>query len=246
MDHISNHSSTDRSAAPPAATPRLSVIVPLARGEAAWRALVWQLAQALPADSEVIVVHAEAQPLPALPAASCALRQLASPPGRARQQNLGAQAACGQWLWFVHADSRLMPPTLPALQRFLRRPDDALGFFDLRFDRDGPRLAALNAWGANRRSHWLKMPFGDQGLLLPAHCFAALGGFDEHVRYGEDHLLVWAARHAGLPIAAIGAPLLTSARKYARHGWWRTTARHLWLTAIQAWPQWRRLRSGSR
>ncbi|MDQ6646371.1 MAG: glycosyltransferase family 2 protein [Pseudomonadota bacterium] len=222
---------------------QLSVIVPLAPNETAWRGLIDQLAAALPDGCEVIVVHADAQPLPQLPWSPRAiLRQYASVAGRARQQNLGAQAAHGHWLWFLHADSQLRRETLPALRQFLHRGDDALGYFELAFDRDGPRLAALNAWGANLRSHWLKMPFGDQGLLLPARRFAALGGFDESARYGEDHLLVWAARRAGLPIVGVGAALQTSARKYARHGWWRTTGRHLWLTLIQAWPQWRRLR----
>ena len=222
---------------------RLSVIVPLAPDETAWRPLLDQLAEGLPDDSEVILVHADAPPLSPLPSSTrSTLRRIGSLTGRARQQNTGAEAARGRWLWFVHADSRLQPETLAALQRFTRRANDALGFFDLSFGRDGPRLAALNAWGANLRSHWLKMPFGDQGLVLPAHCFTALGGFDEHVRYGEDHLLVWTARRAGLPIVGVGAALRTSARKYAQHGWWRTTALHLWLTLIQAWPQWRRLR----
>ncbi|MDQ2971992.1 MAG: DUF2064 domain-containing protein, partial [Pseudomonadota bacterium] len=47
---------------------------------------------------------------------------------------------------------------------------------------------------------------------------------------------------AGLPIVGIGAPLLSSARKYAREGWLRTTAKHLVLTARQAWPHWRMAR----
>jgi rSAM/selenodomain-associated transferase 2 len=222
---------------------RLSVIVPLAPGETAWRRLIDQLAEGLPEDSEVILVHTDTPPWPSLPSsARSTLHQISTPPGRARQQNSGAQAARGRWLWFLHADSRLLPETLPALRRFTQRADDALGFFELAFSRDGPRLAALNAWGANLRSHWLKMPFGDQGLVLPAHSFNTLGGFDERVRYGEDHLLVWTARRAGLPIVGVGAPLQTSARKYAQHGWWRTTSRHLWLTLVQAWPQWRRLR----
>lgn len=221
---------------------RLSVIVPLAPGETAWRQLLAQLAAGLPDDCEVILVHADAQPPPLPWPARSTLRQLASLAGRAQQQNSGARYARGQWLWFVHADSQLRPETLPALRRFTQREDDALGFFDLAFSRDGPRLAALNACGANLRSHWLKMPFGDQGLLLPAHRFTALGGFDERVRKGEDHLLVWAARRAGLPVVGVGAALQTSARKYALHGWWRTTSRHLWLTAVQAWPQWRSLR----
>jgi rSAM/selenodomain-associated transferase 2 len=220
---------------------KLSVIVPLAPGELAWLALLAQL-RALPEGSEVIVVHADSsrQPVGQWPT-TIPLRHCETAPGRARQQNLGAGVARGRWLWFVHADSQLLPATLPALQRFIARTHDALGYFDLRFDNDGPRLAVLNAWGANLRSHWLKLPFGDQGLLLPAARFATLGGFDERADYGEDHLLIWTARAAGLPIESVGAPLRTSARKYARQGWLRTTVRHGWLTARQAWPAWRSL-----
>ncbi len=59
-------------------------------------------------------------------------------------------------------------------------------------------------------------------------------------------LMAWAARRAGIPLRRIGARLFTSARKYERGGWAATTARHLWLTAAQAWPEWRRLRGGAR
>lgn len=221
---------------------QLSVIVPLAPDEPRWRDLLTQL-HGLPSESEIIVVHADTIDASDIECVGMIpVRHLASPIGRARQQNAGAGAASGHWLWFLHADSRLLPATLPALARFLQRSDDALGYFNLRFDGDGPRLTALNAWGANLRSRWFGMPFGDQGLILPASRFAALGGFDETARYGEDHLLVWAVRRAGLPMARVGAPLRTSARKYVRHGWCRTTLRHLRLTLAQAWPQWRSLR----
>jgi rSAM/selenodomain-associated transferase 2 len=221
---------------------QLSVIVPLALGETIWLRLIDQLA-ALPTASEIIVVHADALAanVPQI-SGDTPVYHLTSLPGRARQQNAGARQARGRWLWFVHADSQLQPGTLPALQSFIAAPDDALGWFDLEFDRDGPRLAALNAWGANLRSRWLQLPFGDQALLLPAARFAQLDGFDESARLGEDHLLVWAAHRAGLPVRRIGAPIRTSARKYARSGWWRTTLRHWRLTLAQAWPAWRRLR----
>jgi len=218
---------------------QLSVIVPLAPAEIEWPTLLRELA-ALPPSSEIILVHSAAVPPqiePALP--GMRVQHTACAPGRAHQQNHGASLAHGRWLWFVHADSRLQPHTLPALERFIRRDEPALGFFELAFRRDGPRLAALNAWGANLRSRWLKLPFGDQGLPLPASQFAALGRFDETVNFGEDHLLVWAAHHAGLPIVAVGATLQTSARKYAQHGWLRTTLRHWKLTLQQAWPAWR-------
>lgn len=152
--------------------------------------------------------------------------------------------ASGHWLWFLHADSRLRPESLRELQRFLAEGIDALGWFKLAFRRDGPRWTALNAWGANLRSRWLGLPFGDQGLVLPKHCFEALHGFNEQARLGEDHQLVWAAHHAGLPFRRISAALETSARKYAQHGWLTTTLRHWRLTVAQLWPAWREARRG--
>jgi rSAM/selenodomain-associated transferase 2 len=225
--------------------PSLSVIVPLAPAESEWQPLLEQLA-ALPAGSEVIVVCADdvsRLPPTAWPT-QLRYRACRSEPGRARQQNLGASMASGDWLWFVHADSRLRAETLRELQRFIAQGSDALGWFTLAFRRDGPRWTALNAAGANWRARWLGLPFVDQGLLLPRSCFEALHGFDEQAAYGEDHLLVWAARRAGLPLRHIPAVLETSARKYARHGWWRTTWRHWRLTVAQAWPAWRGMRGG--
>ncbi|MGA7964885.1 MAG: TIGR04283 family arsenosugar biosynthesis glycosyltransferase [Gammaproteobacteria bacterium] len=221
----------------------LSVIVPLAPGETEAGKLLNQLT-ALPAGSEVIVVRTENCPesRPENWPATLAYREYTQLVGRARQLNLGAQIARGHWLWFLHADSRLLEPTLPALQRFITSPDDALGWFDLRFRHDGPRLVMLNAIGANLRAHWLGMPFGDQGLIIPKSRFDTIGGFDENVPYGEDHLLVWAARRAGLPLRPVGAPLQTSARKYTHHGWLNTTVTHWRLTVAQAWPEWLRNR----
>ncbi|HXS73704.1 MAG TPA: DUF2064 domain-containing protein [Rhodanobacteraceae bacterium] len=231
---------------------RLSVIVPLAPGESEWMALRDQLG-ALGAEVEVIVVHpvrAGAAHDPgdesfAAPRTAAAWRQIESPCGRARQLNAGARAANGDWLWFLHADSRLHARTLPALRAFVAREESALGYFDLRYRDDGPWLTRLNAFGANLRARALGLPFGDQGFVLPAAWFARLNGYDENAPCSEDHLLVWQARAASLPVRRVGAPLWSSARKYANEGWWRTTARHLILTARQAWPQWRSKRAGA-
>lgn len=222
---------------------QLSVVVPLAPGETAWRGLVEQLA-ALPHGSEVILVQTDSRTLtaPELWPPEVGFRTCTAPPGRARQQNVGAQAARGHTLWFVHADSRLQSHTLSALNGFLAAQPDALGYFNLSFADDGPRLAALNAWGANLRARWLHLPFGDQALLLSKRHFAELGGFDETLGYGEDHMLVWAAHRIHLPVVSTGGTISTSARKYARHGWLRTTWRHWRLTWAQAWPAWRALR----
>lgn len=218
---------------------RLSVIVPLAPGEDEWRGLVAQLEAVIDNDCELILVAAG----DAVAWTSRFPQQtLACEAGRACQLNVGARAGRGEFLWFLHADTRLSPGAWPALQSFVARGEKALGWFDLAFRRDGPPPVRLNAWGANLRSRYLKLPFGDQGFIVPAALFAELGGFDEQAAYGEDHLLVWAVRRAGYRVVPVGALLSTSARKYARHGWGRTTLRHVWLTAVQAYPRWRALK----
>lgn len=232
-----------------APVPRLSVIIPVAPADMDEVPLLLGQLVALPEPPEILVCRADGTTRPAafcITTAPQPIVDVVSPPGRARQMNAGGQRARGEWLWFLHADSVLSPDVWPALRAFLQRDEDAMGYFDLVFRHDGPRLAVLNAWGANLRSRLLGLPFGDQGLVLRRARWRALGGFDEAAAYGEDHLLVWAAHAAGLPLHRIPARLATSARKYQRHGWLATTLAHWRLTAVQAWPHWRQTRGKRR
>lgn len=211
---------------------RLAVIVPVGPGDSLSPALRAQL-DALPEAAQIFVVHAgdaHAAPSPGLP-----WRILHAPRGRASQQNAGAREADREWLWFLHADCVLAAETLPALARFIDTHTNALGYFDLRFLDDGPARMRVNAFGTWLRSRWLGLPFGDQGFVLPRAAFERLGGFDSALAIGEDHDLIWRARRAQLPLRPVGAPLFTSARKYAEHGWWKTTAWHVAETWRQAW-----------
>ncbi len=210
---------------------KLSVIVPLAPGDDAWRRLAPDFA-ALPEASEVIFVGPER---PAdLPAR---VRWVDSPRGRGRQMNAAAATAQGEFLWFLHADSRIPMGAVQRLALALEAEPGALHFFDLAFGHDAPRLMALNEAAAWLRSHYLKLPFGDQGLCLARALFENLGGFPEEAPYGEDHLLVWRALRQGIEIRAVGARLVTSARKYRDKGWLKTTLRHQLLTYRQALPE---------
>lgn len=219
----------------------LSVIVPVGPGDAAWRGLLPALA-ALPPDAELRLVACrgedvaqdELQAARRLPADRA---WLLAPLGRATQMNAGAAATRGAVLWFVHADTRFEDPqrAVASVLATAAAHPAALGFLDLRFAADGPAATAINAAGAWIRSRWLRMPFGDQGLFMARTTFARLGGFDAALPAAEDHALVWAARRDGVPLRAAGASITTSARRYAEHGWARTTLRHLVLTARQAW-----------
>jgi len=161
--------------------------------------------------------------------------------------NRGAEQARRPFLWFLHADSRINGDAVTALQASIEAHPDAILYFDLEFQSDGPKLARLNARGVRFRSRCLGLPFGDQGLCLSRELFSRLGRFNEEVAYGEDHLLIWSARRERVPILPVGTVIATSARKYATNGWLATTALHTWRTWKQAIPEfaklvWSRLR----
>lgn len=223
------------------------MIIPLARHEKDWWDLLPDLAS-LPSESEIILALShDAEPL-TLPQIQIGqnIRQVREGDGRGPQMNAAVRAAKGDLLWFLHADSRLHSDTIAALLRRAAEYPGRLLYGDLAFLADATPLMKLNEIGGWFRSHLLGMPFGDQGLCISKKLFHAVGGYPEDLHYGEDHVFVWRARQQGIRIQPIGAPVFTSARKYRERGWIRTTARHLWLTLRQAWPEWCKLLTGGK
>ena len=219
------------------AAPTLSIVIPAGPGDRDWAGLL----DDLPADDacERLLVLAEGDAPRGAPAG---LRVISAPAGRARQINAGLRASRGAAVWVLHADSRVDAATVASARGaalgFSNGDAPALCWFDLGFH-DGPAAMAVNAFGANLRSRWFGIPFGDQGFLAPRALFDSLGGFDERVGRGEDHAFVHAARRAGVPLRRLPGCVRTSARRYVERGWWRTTREHLTLT-------WRQRRAFSR
>lgn len=221
---------------------KLSVIIPMAPQERAWENLLPDLA-ALPPNSEIIfALPAGTLPVTVVPPHPwMVVKQCSEGVGRAAQMNAAARMADGSQLWFLHADSRLRNDTIPALMRKMEQYPDRLFYGDLRFLADATPLMKINEIGTWVRSHFLRMPFGDQGLCIRRDLFCEIGSYPENLPYGEDHVFVWHARQRGMKLCAIGAPIYTSARKYRQNGWAKTTFRHVTLTYKQAWPEFCRL-----
>lgn len=215
----------------------LSIIIPLAPNEMAWRDLLPDL-NVLSNNCEIILATSHNAPTIEVP---ISIRQVQEGSNRAAQMNAAAKQATGAYLWFLHADSRLHRTTIPALLKVIVTAPQALFYADLVFLSPALPLMTLNAWGANFRSRILGMPFGDQGLCIHKNSFHELGGYPENTAYGEDHLFVWYARQQGIKLCPINAPLYTSARKYQINGWLATTLNHLTLTFKQAFPEWKKL-----
>jgi rSAM/selenodomain-associated transferase 2 len=141
---------------------------------------------------------------------------------RATQMNDGAARARGEWLLFLHADSRLPPAWLDA---FRALPCSAVGgWFTFALD-DPAWQARLIERGVALRVRLFRLPYGDQGIFVRADAFRALGGFRD-LPFLEDVEFVRRLVRAGR-VREIPLPLITSARRWRRDGWFRRSLRNL-------------------
>lgn len=179
---------------------------------------------------EVLVVDGGSRDGSAERARVAGAKVLASAPGRARQLGVGAEAARGDVVLLLHADSRLPPGWDAAVRGALADPRVVGGAFRLRFDAPGLGLRIVE-WGARLRAALFHLPYGDQALFVRRAVLEAIGGVPQ-VPIMEDLDLVRAMRRRGR-LALLALPVATSPRRYRERGVFRTAARNL-LTAC-AW-----------
>jgi len=144
--------------------------------------------------------------------------------GRGAQLAAGAARARGDWLLFLHADTRLDPDWVGKVRDFVgRNGPEYAGYF--RFALDDERLRArLLERVVALRSRLLALPYGDQGLLISRRLYDRIGGF-EPLPLMED---VAIARRLGRKcLRPIGARAVTSAARYRREGYLRRGMRNL-------------------
>ncbi|OFV93249.1 MAG: glycosyltransferase [Acidobacteria bacterium RIFCSPLOWO2_02_FULL_61_28] len=197
---------------------RISVIIP-ALNEAGVIAGALASAAAEP-DAELIVVDGGSRDATAEIARSHGATVVTAPLGRACQMNAGAHIATGEYLLFLHADTRLAPRYADEVRRILGLPGVAAGAFELKIDGTGWGLRLVER-AANLRSRLLELPLGDQAFFLKAALFRSLGGYSE-IPLLEDLELARRLRRRGRIVTA-SIPALTSARRWESVGPLRAT-----------------------
>jgi rSAM/selenodomain-associated transferase 2 len=206
--------------------PFVSVVIPVLNDAAA----AGQLLPQVPPDPavELILVDGDNDPgLAGILNERPDVRLVRTAPGRGRQMNAGAAGAAGEWLLFLHADSRLPDRWREAIAGLA--PAAIGGWF--RFALDDPAWQArvierLVAWRVRR----LRLPYGDQGIVVRRDVFETLGGFAD-LPLMEDVDFVRRVRAAG-EMRELPLPLVTSARRWRRDGWFRRSARNVALVTL--------------
>ncbi len=218
-------------------TPMISVIIPTLNAEAT---LASPLASLVPATvdgvvRQVIVADGGStdRTLEIADAAGADIVQ--GEAGRGRQLAHGAESARSAWLLFLHADTVLEPGWHAEAAAFMdsietgHRPVSAAAFrFALDDSGMAPRLIEA---GVSLRCGLARLPYGDQGLLLPARLYREIGGF-RPMPIMEDVDIV---RRLGCRrLTMLRSRAVTSASRYRQEGYSRRVARNLSCLALYA------------
>ncbi|MBV8504345.1 MAG: TIGR04283 family arsenosugar biosynthesis glycosyltransferase [Alphaproteobacteria bacterium] len=207
----------------------VSAVIPTLNAADTLAGLMEQLAASIIFEEIIVVDGGSSDETTALARAAGA-HFIAAPRGRGVQLAVGAGAAAGDWLLFLHADCRLSPDWEAAVAAFLAGPEATgrAGYFDFALADAAPaarRLERIVAW----RCRVLGLPYGDQGLLIARSLYRTVGGFAP-LPLMEDVDLV---RRLGRGrLARIGAQCISSPRRYHREGYWRRPLRNLFCLSL--------------
>jgi rSAM/selenodomain-associated transferase 2 len=208
----------------------ISVVIPTLNAEAG---LVQTLAALVPAAldglvREVIVVDAGSCDRTGEIAEEAGAAFVTRSGGRGHQLAAGAEQARFPWLLFLHADTVLQPGWERDAAAFMEAVDSgtrppAGAAFRFALDDSGLRPRLLEQVVALRCA-LLRLPYGDQGLLMPKQLYAEIGGYPAYALMEDVEIVLRLGRRR---VAMLRPCAVTSAERYRRDGYVRRSLRNL-------------------
>ncbi len=148
---------------------------------------------------------------------------LKGPQGRGAQMDLGAEAATGDVLLFLHADTRLPAGWHDDVREALEDHKVVAGGFRLAIDAPGPWFRLVERV-VELRFRLLGLLFGDQAIFVRKDVFHRVGGF-ERLPLMEDVDCVKRLKKAG-KVVLLEKSVITSSRRWLSDGLYANTMKN--------------------
>ena len=95
---------------------------------------------------------------------------------RGLQLDIGAKNSKGEWLMFLHADTRLTHDWFKKINSFLKGNKNSIYYFEFKINHKKIIYRVLEIL-VNFRSKFFKQPYGDQGLIIHRTTYFKNNGF---------------------------------------------------------------------
>ncbi len=152
---------------------------------------------------------------------------------RGLQLDIGAKNSKGEWLIFLHADTRLTHDWFKKINSFLKANKNIIYYFEFKINHKKIIYRVLEIL-VNIRSKFFKQPYGDQGLIIHRTIYFKNNGFRNIPLMEDVDFLMRLNRKKDLK--QLNFPIFISSRK-----WERT---NIFLQAIKNWHFRRRWSKG--
>jgi len=156
--------------------------------------------------------------------------KIPSEKGRAKQMNVGASAAKGEILIFLHADTELPFQALKKINSFIGQREYVGGAFDLGIKSDKFIFKMIGTL-SSLRSRFNRIPFGDQAIFIRREYFNQIGGYKE-IPLMEDVELMRRIKKSRKKIWIFYDRVMTSPRRWEKEGVIYCTLRNWVIQAL--------------
>ena len=143
---------------------------------------------------------------------------------RGLQLNIGAKNSKGDWLIFLHADTRLKNDWATKIKSVLKGDDNYIYYFKFKINNKKIVYRVLEIL-VNFRSQFFKQPYGDQGLIIHRSTYFKNNGFRK-IPIMEDVDFLRRLNNKK-DLKKLNIPIFTSSRK-----WERT---NIFIQALKNW-----------